>query len=144
MTDGTTAAPLPPPLRPLLPPRPVQELVSVVRSTLADPRVVLGGFFTLIQSPGEGSTRTLKFHTAHNFIKTYYAPLLFRPLSFLRRGGRSGAPGAQPRGQAAADWEPFRALKSTRMLKRHPAPCVPLGPWPHTALAPAAVPAGSR
>ena len=37
-------------------------------------------FATLIELPD----KVLWFNTAHNFFKTYYAPLLFRPLSFVR------------------------------------------------------------
>ena len=51
-----------------------------MRKALQDKRVVLGGFRTVIKD-GE---RPMIFMTAHQFIKTFYIALLFRPLSFLR------------------------------------------------------------
>ncbi len=51
-----------------------------MRKALQDKRVVLGGFRTVIK---EG-TRPMIFMTAHQFIKTFYIALLFRPLSFIR------------------------------------------------------------
>ncbi|MBE7439844.1 MAG: glycosyltransferase [Spirochaetales bacterium] len=59
------------------------DLVVVLRRTLADERISLGGFISLMAGPD----RTRWGTSFHNFIKTYYAPLLFRPFLFLR-GGR--------------------------------------------------------
>jgi rSAM/selenodomain-associated transferase 2 len=60
--------------------RPPADAVAAARRALGDPRVVLGGFSTLIQHRG----RTLWFSTAHNWLSTYYAPLLFDPAGFAR------------------------------------------------------------
>ncbi len=62
---------------------PPADALAVVARTLADPRVALAGFTPVIAGPG--GTRRLT--TAHNWAKTWYAPLLFRPGLFLR-GGR--------------------------------------------------------
>lgn len=59
---------------------PPDDLVAVVRRTLGDPRVALGGFTPLLSGP-----TTVRWVTSfHNWIKTWYAPLLFRPHLFLR------------------------------------------------------------
>ena len=59
------------------------DAVAVMRRTLADPRIVLGGFTALLCGPD-----TVRWGTSfHNWIKTWYGPLLFRPGMFLR-GGR--------------------------------------------------------
>ncbi len=59
------------------------DAVAVMRRTLADPRIALGGFTSLLCGPD-----TVRWGTSfHNWIKTWYAPLLFRPRMFLR-GGR--------------------------------------------------------
>ena len=59
------------------------DAVAVMRRALADPRIVLGGFTSLLCGPD-----TVRWGTSfHNWIKTWYAPLLFRPRMFLR-GGR--------------------------------------------------------
>ena len=59
------------------------DAVAVIRRALADPRIVLGGFTALLCGPD-----TVRWGTSfHNWIKTWYAPLLFRPRMFLR-GGR--------------------------------------------------------
>jgi hypothetical protein len=60
--------------------RPPATLVPAVRSALADPRTVIGGFHTMVELPG----RVLWYMTGLHFVKTYAAPLLFRPLSFVR------------------------------------------------------------
>jgi hypothetical protein len=62
--------------------RPPREAVTRVRTALSDPSVVLGGFFTRIENFESG--RLLLFTTLHNFISTYYAPLLFSPVAFFR------------------------------------------------------------
>ncbi|MGB5972995.1 MAG: TIGR04283 family arsenosugar biosynthesis glycosyltransferase, partial [Nodosilinea sp.] len=60
------------------------DLVSVVQSTLADPAVAGGGFVSLMAGP-----RTTRWGISlHNALKTYYAPLLFRPHLFFARGLR--------------------------------------------------------
>ncbi|MEO0409836.1 MAG: TIGR04283 family arsenosugar biosynthesis glycosyltransferase [Cyanobacteria bacterium P01_A01_bin.135] len=57
-----------------------QDLVTVMTQTLADPRVVAGGFISLMQGP----TVTRWGTSLHNYLKTYYAPLLFRPHLFVK------------------------------------------------------------
>lgn len=59
------------------------DAVAVIRATLADPAIVLAGFTVVI----EGAEKVRWVTTFHNWIKTWYAPLFFRPHLFLR-GGR--------------------------------------------------------
>ncbi len=59
----------------LLPP----DAVTLISETLADGRTACGGFVSVMRGP----ERTRWLTSAHNFIKTYYAPLLFRPISFV-------------------------------------------------------------
>lgn len=56
------------------------DALGVMQHTLADPRTVAGGFISLMRGPS--TTRWLT--SFHNYIKTYYAPLLFRPHLFFR------------------------------------------------------------
>jgi len=56
------------------------DACAVVAETLADARVALAGFTPVIAGP-DGRRPVSTFH---NWIKTWYAPLLFRPLSFMR------------------------------------------------------------
>lgn len=60
------------------------DALRVMRHTLADPGVVAGGFISIMR--GTHTTRWLT--SFHNYIKTYYAPLLFRPYLFLFKGAR--------------------------------------------------------
>lgn len=56
------------------------DLIAVIRQTLADPGIVCGGFISLMVGP-----QTTHWGIAlHNYLKTYYAPLLFRPHLFLK------------------------------------------------------------
>lgn len=56
------------------------DAILVIRSVLADRRVALAGFTPLLSGP-----ETVRWGTSfHNWIKTWYAPLLFRPHLFLR------------------------------------------------------------
>ena len=59
---------------------PPADMVAVIAATLADPTVALAGFAPIIRGPG----RTRWGTTAHNWAKTFYAPLLFRPHLFVR------------------------------------------------------------
>jgi glycosyltransferase involved in cell wall biosynthesis len=59
------------------------DAMTVVTATLADPKVNLAGFTTILSGPEKVRWAT----SFHNWIKTYYAPLIFRPHLFLR-GGR--------------------------------------------------------
>ena len=55
------------------------DFVTLVEKTLADDATALAGFVSIMRGQ---KLRWLT--TAHNYIKTWYAPLLFRPLGFLR------------------------------------------------------------
>jgi rSAM/selenodomain-associated transferase 2 len=59
------------------------DAMAVVAATMADTRINLAGF-TAILSGAETTRWATSFH---NWIKTWYAPLLFRPHLFVR-GGR--------------------------------------------------------
>jgi rSAM/selenodomain-associated transferase 2 len=56
------------------------DLVAVMEQTLTDTTVVCGGFISLMA----GSQTTRWGISLHNYLKTYYAPLLFRPHLFIR------------------------------------------------------------
>jgi rSAM/selenodomain-associated transferase 2 len=56
------------------------DLVTLIEETLTDQSVSAGGFISLMA--GDKTTRWGV--TLHNFLKTYYAPLLFRPHLFVR------------------------------------------------------------
>jgi rSAM/selenodomain-associated transferase 2 len=56
------------------------DLVTVIERTLADPTVACGGFISVMA----GTNATRWGITLHNYLKTYYAPLLFRPHLFVR------------------------------------------------------------
>ncbi|MGB3311684.1 MAG: TIGR04283 family arsenosugar biosynthesis glycosyltransferase [Nodosilinea sp.] len=60
------------------------DLVNLVEATLADPTVAGGGFISLMAGP----KATRWGFSLHNALKTYYAPLLFRPYLFFARGLR--------------------------------------------------------
>ncbi len=60
------------------------DLVAVIAATLADAQVACGGFISLMTGPS-----TTRWGTSlHNALKTYYAPLLFRPRQFFQNGLR--------------------------------------------------------
>lgn len=56
------------------------DFVVLVDEVLSDPNTALAGFISIMR--GEAGVRRVT--TAHNFLKTWYAPLLFRPVSFFR------------------------------------------------------------
>ncbi len=56
------------------------DLVAVIEETLADRTVAGGGFISLMT----GSQTTRWGISLHNYLKTYYAPLLFRPHLFFK------------------------------------------------------------
>lgn len=56
------------------------DLIQVIDQTLADPEVACGGFISLMA----GTQATRWGISLHNFLKTYYAPLLFRPHLFIK------------------------------------------------------------
>jgi len=59
------------------------DAVAVIRATMRDPKTALAGFTAIIV----GAERVRWGTTFHNWIKTWYAPLIFRPHLFLK-GGR--------------------------------------------------------
>jgi rSAM/selenodomain-associated transferase 2 len=60
------------------------DAIRVMGQTLSDPRIAGAGFTSLMEG-----TRGVRWLTSfHNFIKTYYAPLLFRPVGYFKRGVR--------------------------------------------------------
>ncbi len=58
---------------------PPSDMVAVIRETLADSRIALASFTPLITG-----TKTRWVTSAHNYVKTWYAPLLCRPHLFFR------------------------------------------------------------
>lgn len=56
------------------------DAVAVIRATTSDPRIALASFMPRIAGPG-GTRWGSSFH---NWIKTWYAPLLTRPHLFVR------------------------------------------------------------
>lgn len=56
------------------------DLVAVITSTLVDKTVACGGFISLMT----GAVTTCWGVSLHNYLKTYYAPLLFRPRLFFK------------------------------------------------------------
>ena len=60
------------------------DLVAIAQKTLLDPTIACGGFSSLMC----GSQKTRWGVSLHNYIKTYYAPLLFRPYAFFSKGLR--------------------------------------------------------
>ena len=56
------------------------DAVAVMRRVLADPGTALAGFTPLLSGPDQVHWGT----SFHNWIKTWYAPLVFRPQLFLR------------------------------------------------------------
>lgn len=56
------------------------DALLVIQQTLANPKIAAGGFISIMRGPS--TTRWIT--SFHNYIKTYYAPLLFRPHLFFR------------------------------------------------------------
>ena len=56
------------------------DLIAVIEQTLADQTVAAGGFISLMV----GSQTTRWGVSLHNYLKTYYAPLIFRPYLFFK------------------------------------------------------------
>ncbi|PSN20514.1 glycosyltransferase [filamentous cyanobacterium CCP5] len=56
------------------------DLVTVIEATLANPKIVCGGFISVMA----GAQTTRWGITLHNSFKTHYAPLLFRPHRYFR------------------------------------------------------------
>lgn len=60
------------------------DALQVINDTLAQPKIAAGGFVSLMRGP----FRTRWLTSFHNYIKTYYAPLFFRPHLFFFKGTR--------------------------------------------------------
>lgn len=58
--------------------------MSAIATTLTDPKIACGGFISIMA----GQTTTRWGISLHNYLKTYYAPLLFHPYLFFARGLR--------------------------------------------------------
>ncbi|MDJ0556545.1 MAG: TIGR04283 family arsenosugar biosynthesis glycosyltransferase [Microcoleaceae cyanobacterium MO_207.B10] len=56
------------------------DLITIISQTLANPNIVCGGFISIMTS----SQTTHWDISLHNYLKTFYAPLLFRPHLFLK------------------------------------------------------------
>jgi rSAM/selenodomain-associated transferase 2 len=56
------------------------DLVAVISKTLANPAIACGGFISLMA----GTETTRWGISLHNYLKTYYAPLLFRPHRYFK------------------------------------------------------------
>ncbi|MGV0023608.1 TIGR04283 family arsenosugar biosynthesis glycosyltransferase [Phormidesmis priestleyi] len=56
------------------------DVISVIEQTLTDPKIACGGFISLMV----GEQKTRWGISLHNYLKTYYAPLLFRPHLFIK------------------------------------------------------------
>ena len=59
---------------------PPRDMVAVIAQTLQNPRISLAGFTPILRGPETTRWGT----TLHNWAKTWYAPLLFRPHLFLK------------------------------------------------------------
>lgn len=55
------------------------DAIAILRSQFRDGRTILTGFVSLIEGPG----RTWWLLSLHNVLKTFYAPLFFRPHRFF-------------------------------------------------------------
>ena len=58
------------------------DLVTIIEKTLAHQDIAGGGFISLMK----GSNNTRWGTSLHNYLKSYYAPLLFRPRLFFFKG----------------------------------------------------------
>jgi rSAM/selenodomain-associated transferase 2 len=56
------------------------DAISVMDNVMQNPNVALAGFIAIIQ----GNGKTWWLINLHHILKTYYAPLIFRPHLFLR------------------------------------------------------------
>jgi rSAM/selenodomain-associated transferase 2 len=60
------------------------DVIAVIERTLGNPAIACGGFISLM-----AGTETTRWGVSlHNYLKTYYAPLLFRPHLFWFKGLR--------------------------------------------------------
>ena len=56
------------------------DAIAVIERTLANPTIACGGFISVMA----GAQTTRWGISLHNYLKTYYAPLLFKPHLFFR------------------------------------------------------------
>jgi rSAM/selenodomain-associated transferase 2 len=56
------------------------DLALIIEKTLADPTIAGGGFISLMS----GQDKTRWGVSLHNYLKTYYAPFIFRPHLFFK------------------------------------------------------------
>ena len=56
------------------------DLVTVIEQTLTNKNIACGGFISLMT----GTTTTRWGISLHNYLKTYYAPLMFKPHLFVK------------------------------------------------------------
>jgi rSAM/selenodomain-associated transferase 2 len=56
------------------------DIVAVIQKTLSNPQIAGGGFISLMA----GTHQTRWGFSVYNYLKTYYAPLLFRPHLFFK------------------------------------------------------------
>ncbi len=59
---------------------PPVDMVEIIEQTLSDTSISLAGFTPILRGPEKTRWGT----TAHNWAKTWYAPLLFRPHLFMK------------------------------------------------------------
>lgn len=60
--------------------QPPDDMIAVIRRTMADPKIALAGFTPLLS----GADKVRWATSFHNWIKTWYAPLLLRPHLFVK------------------------------------------------------------
>lgn len=60
------------------------DVITIIGKTLHNPTIACGGFISLMA----GADKTRWLMSLHNYLKTYYAPLLFHPHLFLFKGLR--------------------------------------------------------
>jgi len=56
------------------------DFIALTEDVLSNQQTALAGFISVMR----GKNGVRRATTAHNFVKTWYAPMLFRPISFLR------------------------------------------------------------
>ncbi|MEL6495920.1 MAG: TIGR04283 family arsenosugar biosynthesis glycosyltransferase [Cyanobacteria bacterium J06623_7] len=56
------------------------DLVAVIDKTLGDRAIAVGGFVSIMQ----GTTQTRWGTSLHNYLKTYYGAIIFRPHLFIK------------------------------------------------------------
>lgn len=60
------------------------DALMVISETLTNPKTAAGGFISIMRGP----LQTRWITSFHNYLKTYYAPLIFRPYLFFFKGAR--------------------------------------------------------